>query len=127
MFPWFPTRSIDSYESGRHAPQVKAPTLVLAAERDEVIPMEHGAAAVARFAGGIATLEGRRRAPATSISEEPAYWKALRRHWKSRSAPQRSLMHSIESIQQLLEPLFSGLMGVRLVEMAPEARHVGGA
>ena len=33
-------------------------------------------------------------------------------------------MHSIESIQQLLEPLFPGLMGVRLVELAPE-RVVG--
>jgi uncharacterized protein (TIGR00369 family) len=29
-------------------------------------------------------------------------------------------MHSIASIQQLLEPLFPGLMGVRLVELAPE-------
>ena len=33
-------------------------------------------------------------------------------------------MHSIASIQQLLEPLFPGLMGVRLVELAPE-RVVG--
>ena len=33
-------------------------------------------------------------------------------------------MHSIEAIQQLLEPLFPGLMGVRLVELAPE-RVVG--
>jgi len=29
-------------------------------------------------------------------------------------------MHSIASIQQLLEPLFPGLMGVRLVELTPE-------
>jgi 1,4-dihydroxy-2-naphthoyl-CoA hydrolase len=33
-------------------------------------------------------------------------------------------MHSIASIQQLLEPLFPGLMGVRLVELTPE-RVVG--
>jgi 1,4-dihydroxy-2-naphthoyl-CoA hydrolase len=33
-------------------------------------------------------------------------------------------MHSIASIEQLLEPLFPGLMGVRLVELAPE-RVVG--
>jgi uncharacterized protein (TIGR00369 family) len=29
-------------------------------------------------------------------------------------------VHSIASIQQLLEPLFPGLMGVRLVELTPE-------
>ena len=29
-------------------------------------------------------------------------------------------MHSIASIQQLLEPLFPGLMGVRVVELTPE-------
>jgi 1,4-dihydroxy-2-naphthoyl-CoA hydrolase len=33
-------------------------------------------------------------------------------------------MHSIASIEQLLEPLFPGLMGVRLVELTPE-RVVG--
>jgi uncharacterized protein (TIGR00369 family) len=29
-------------------------------------------------------------------------------------------MHSVESIQQLFAPLFPGLMGVRIVELAPE-------
>ena len=29
-------------------------------------------------------------------------------------------MHSIESIQQVLAPLFPGLMGVRVVELAPK-------
>ncbi len=29
-------------------------------------------------------------------------------------------MHSLESIQQLLQPLFPGLMGVRLTGLAPE-------
>lgn len=33
---------------------------------------------------------------------------------------QEVAVHSIESIQHLLEPLFPGLMGVRLVEVAPE-------
>ena len=29
-------------------------------------------------------------------------------------------MHSVESIQQTLDPLFPGLMGVRLLELAPD-------
>ncbi len=29
-------------------------------------------------------------------------------------------MHSLESIQNLLQPLFPGLMGVRITELAPE-------
>ena len=29
-------------------------------------------------------------------------------------------MHTLESIQQLLQPLFPGLMGVRVTELAPE-------
>ncbi len=29
-------------------------------------------------------------------------------------------MHSIESVQQVLAPLFPGLMGVRIVELAPK-------
>ena len=33
-------------------------------------------------------------------------------------------MHSVESIQQLFAPLFPGLMGLRIVELAPE-RVVG--
>ena len=82
MFPWFPTRwlLIDSYESGRHAPQVKAPTLILAAERDEVIPRWSTEQLQSRFAGGIATLEVIAGAGHNTISEEPAYWKALRGH-----------------------------------------------
>lgn len=31
-----------------------------------------------------------------------------------------SSMHSLQSIQQILDPLFPGLMGLRLVEVSPE-------
>lgn len=55
MLPYLPVRWLlrDRYESGRHAPQVRAPTLVLAAENDEVIPRWSTDALVQQFAPGI--------------------------------------------------------------------------
>jgi pimeloyl-ACP methyl ester carboxylesterase len=80
LFPYFPVHwlLVDRYESGRHAPQVKAPTLILAAERDEVIPRWSTEQLQSRFAGGIATLKVIAGAGHNTISEAPAYWTALR-------------------------------------------------
>jgi pimeloyl-ACP methyl ester carboxylesterase len=80
LFPYFPVRwlVVDRYESGRYAPQVKAPTLIIAAERDEVIPRWSTERLQSRFADGIATLKVIAGAGHNTISEEPAYWKALR-------------------------------------------------
>ena len=40
QFPWFPVRWLlrDKYASWRYAPRSNTPTLVLAAEQDEIIP-----------------------------------------------------------------------------------------
>ena len=79
-FPYLPVRWLlmDKYESGRYAPKVTAPTLILAAERDEVVPRSSTAQLHARFAPGIATLEVIRGTGHNTISESPAYWNALR-------------------------------------------------
>lgn len=80
LFPYFPVRwlLVDRYESGRYAPQVKAPTLILAAGRDEVIPRWSTEQLQSCFAGGVATLKVIAGAGHNTISEEPAYWTALR-------------------------------------------------
>lgn len=57
-FPVVPVGWIlhDKFESDRHASKVKAPTLLIAAERDDVVPRASTARLQARFAGGLATL-----------------------------------------------------------------------
>ena len=58
LFPFVPVRWLlrDRFESGHHAAGVRAPTLVLLAERDEVIPRASSQALVARFAPGVASV-----------------------------------------------------------------------
>lgn len=79
-FPYLPVRwlLIDKYESGRYAPKVDVPTLILAAERDEVVPRSSTEQLRARFRPGIATFEVVRGTRHNTISESPAYWDALR-------------------------------------------------
>ena len=51
QFPWVPVRWLlrDKYESWRHVAQVQAPTLILAAQYDEVIPPASTRRLAARF------------------------------------------------------------------------------
>jgi hypothetical protein len=63
----------DKFESWRYAPKVAAPVLVLAAERDEVIPAASTARLVAHFAPGQARLVVVPRASHNTISDEPGY------------------------------------------------------
>jgi pimeloyl-ACP methyl ester carboxylesterase len=56
---WFvPVRWLmrDRYESFRHAPQVTAPTLIIAAAEDEVIPVRHARELLRHFPAGVATM-----------------------------------------------------------------------
>ena len=57
-YPYLPVRLLllDRYESWRYAPQVRAPTTILAAEHDEVIPRASTARLLQRFAPGVASL-----------------------------------------------------------------------
>jgi uncharacterized protein len=75
QFPYFPVRWLlqDKFESWRYAVKVTAPTLLVAAERDEVIPRASTAALYARFHAGVATLRVVAGANHNTISESPEY------------------------------------------------------
>jgi pimeloyl-ACP methyl ester carboxylesterase len=80
QFPLFPVRWLlqDKYESWRYAPRVRAPTLILAAGRDEIIPASSTQQLLSRFANGIASIKVVDGADHNSISENPAYPSLLR-------------------------------------------------
>jgi uncharacterized protein len=80
LFPWLPVRwlMLDRYDSARLAPAVKVPTLILAAERDEVVPRASTQRLHERFAPGVATLKVIAGAGHNTISDSPAYTDALR-------------------------------------------------
>jgi pimeloyl-ACP methyl ester carboxylesterase len=69
---------LDKFESWRYAARVTAPTLVVAAERDEVIPHASTEALYSRFNAGIATLRVVAGASHNTISENPEYVTLLR-------------------------------------------------
>ena len=80
QFPWVPVRWLlrDRYESWRYAPQVAAPTQLIVAEHDTVVPRASSEALLGRFQPGTASL---RVLPGTgheSVSEHPVYTALLR-------------------------------------------------
>jgi uncharacterized protein len=80
QFPWFPVRWLlqDKFESWRYAPQVSAPTLVIAAEHDETIPRDSTEALCARFRSGVATFKVVAGTGHNTISESPQYMALLK-------------------------------------------------
>ena len=80
LFPWLPVRwlMLDRYDSARLAPAVKVPTLILVAERDEVVPHASTLRLQQRFAPGVATWKVMPGAGHNTISDSPAYTDALR-------------------------------------------------
>jgi len=58
MYPFLPVRwlAIDTYESGKFARGIKAPTTIIGAENDAVIPQASTEALLSRFDPGIATM-----------------------------------------------------------------------
>jgi pimeloyl-ACP methyl ester carboxylesterase len=79
QYPYFPVRwlLIDKFESWRYVPKISTPTLVLAAEQDEVIPLASSERLYGRFARGIASYQVIPGAGHNTISDDPAYMKAL--------------------------------------------------
>jgi pimeloyl-ACP methyl ester carboxylesterase len=80
QFPHMPVRWLlrDKFESWRYAPHIAVPTLLIAAEHDEVIPRSSTERLYTRFAKGVATL---RVIPGTghnTISASPQYLEAIR-------------------------------------------------
>ncbi len=79
QFPAFPVNYLltDRFESWRDAPQVAAPTTIVAAEHDELIPRSSSELLLTRFKPGIARYV---QIPATghnTISDDPSYPQAL--------------------------------------------------
>ncbi len=80
QFPWLPVSwlLLDKYESWRHAPQIRVPTLVLMAEHDRIIPRDSTDRLLARFAPGIASHHLIPGADHNSISASPQYLMTLK-------------------------------------------------
>jgi pimeloyl-ACP methyl ester carboxylesterase len=74
LIPFVPVRWLlrDRFESGLHATGVRAPTLVLLAEHDEVIPRASSEALVRRFAPGVASVVVLQGARHNNLSLKPA-------------------------------------------------------
>ena len=75
QFPLFPVRWLlrDRYESWRWAPDVTAPTLLLVAEHDEIVPRANAETLLRSFRPGVATLSVVAGADHNSISSGPEY------------------------------------------------------
>jgi pimeloyl-ACP methyl ester carboxylesterase len=79
QFRYFPVHWMlkDRYLSGRYAPRIAAPTLILAAGHDEVIPAWSTQLLLSRFRPGVATMRIIPGAGHNTISAAPAYVEAL--------------------------------------------------
>ena len=80
QFPYLPVRWLlrDKFESGKYAAKITAPTLLIAAENDEVIPRSSTDALQARFAAGVASLHVVPATDHNTISSSPEYTALLR-------------------------------------------------
>ena len=80
QFPYMPVRWLlrDKFESGTYAAKITIPTLLIAAEYDEVIPRSSTDALHARFAAGVASLKVVPGSGHNTISSSPAYTALLR-------------------------------------------------
>lgn len=80
QFPLFPVRWLlqDKYESWRYAPEVKAPTTIIQAEHDELIPNASSTRLYSQFTKGIAEYVIIPNTDHNSVSESPVYLQALR-------------------------------------------------
>lgn len=78
QYPLFPVSLLlqDKYESFRYAPKVRAPTRILLAEHDQVIPPASTEQLYRRFAPGVATLVRVAGADHGDIAGDPRYF-----HW----------------------------------------------
>lgn len=81
QFGIFPLRwlMIDKFESWRYAPRVTAPTRIIAAQNDEVIPASSTAALFKRFPPSLAQMTTIPRVGHNGISDSPDYISLLKR------------------------------------------------
>lgn len=80
QFPYLPVKwlLLDKYESWRFAPHVSAPTLIMAADRDEIIPRASTELLLSRFKTGLASLEVLPGTGHNTISSSPEYMPLLK-------------------------------------------------
>ena len=80
LYPYIPVRwlLLDKFESWRYAPRVAAPTVLVTAEHDEVIPRSSTERLYAGFARGGATLKVIAGATHDTISRSPRYFEILK-------------------------------------------------
>lgn len=79
LFPYLPVRWLlrDRYESWQYAPRVTAPTLIVAAERDEIIPRASTDLLLTRFQAGVASMAVIEGASHNDLSAYEEYWALL--------------------------------------------------
>ena len=75
QFPFLPVRwlLLDRYESWRQAPKIDTPTVVIAADHDEIIPRARTLALLGHFRPGVATLQVLDGTGHNTISDSPGY------------------------------------------------------
>lgn len=80
QFPMFPVRWLlqDKFESWRYAASISAPTSIVTAQYDEVIPADSSRRLHAQFRKDLARFIVVPNATHNTISDQPAYWLALR-------------------------------------------------
>jgi uncharacterized protein len=79
QFPYFPVRWLarDKFESWRYAPKIDVPTLLIAAENDEVIPRASTDDLYSRFKPGVASLQVIPGVGHNTIGNSPLYFTSL--------------------------------------------------
>lgn len=79
LYPVYPVRLLlrDPYPSVEYAPRVTAPTLLLIAEQDRIIPPEHSHRLAEAFAPDVAQTVVIPRAGHNDLSGYGAYWDAI--------------------------------------------------
>ena len=79
QFRWFPVRWLlkDKYPSWRYAAHITVPTVLIAAEHDEVIPRPSTERLLSHFTKGVASMQVIEGAGHNSVSESPEYLRAL--------------------------------------------------
>lgn len=80
LYPFFPVRwlLLDRFESGKYAASVTAPTRIIAAERDDVVPRRSTEKLFQSFGTGVADMKIVTGAGHNDISWSPDYIKFLR-------------------------------------------------
>lgn len=80
QYPLFPVRWLlrDSFDSWRYAPQVTAPTLIVVAGDDEIVPRSSSDRLRTRFRDGTVSYVVVPKAGHNTIQESARYWSLLR-------------------------------------------------